>query len=376
MKIIQIATLVTPEGAYGGPIRVAINQTRALLEAGHDVTLAAGALGFGTTLPNSFDGVPVKLFNARLIPKLGFAGTMSPELHRWIRKTAHTADVCHVHLGRDLLTMPAANAIAHAGVPYVVQTHGMIDASSRVLSGPFDRFLTRPVLRAASRVFYLTEQERKDLEGLAPDSLHFAKLLNGVPDSPVQSAQPEPETIEILFLARLQARKRPMVFVEMAKRLHQRFPQARFVMAGPDEGQGQTVRDAISSSGNSEFLRWEGSVEPDRVAERLARCSIYVLPSVNEPFPMSVLEALSLAKPVVVTDTCGVAPFIESSKAGFVVGPDTDTLTEAVARLIEDKLLRQETGRNAAALAKREFSMSRISATIVDTYAQVGAFSG
>lgn len=376
MKIIQIATLVTPEGAYGGPIRVAINQTRALLEDGHDVTLAAGALGFGTTLPNSFDGVPVKLFNAKLIPKLGFAGTMSPGLHSWIRKTAHTADVCHVHLGRDLLTMPAANAIARAGVPYVVQTHGMIDASSRVLAGPFDRYLTRPVLRAASRVFYLTEQERKDLEGLAPDSLHFAKLLNGVPDSPAESAQSQSETIEILFLARLQARKRPIVFVEMAKRLHLRFPQARFVMVGPDEGQGQAVRDAVSATGMSEFLRWEGALEPERVAERLACCSIYVLPSVNEPFPMSVLEALSLGKPVVVTDTCGLAPFIENAKAGFVVGSDTDTLTDAVARLIEDKLLRQETGRNAEALAKREFSMRRISKTIVETYARVVANHG
>jgi glycosyltransferase involved in cell wall biosynthesis len=71
-----------------------------------------------------------------------------------------------------------------------------------------------------------------------------------------------------------------------------------------------------------------------------------------------------------------LAPFIENAKAGFVVGSDTDTLTEAVAQLIEDKFLRQETGRNAAALAKREFSMSRISKTIVETYARVVAKHG
>lgn len=375
MKIIQVATLVTPDGAYGGPIRVAINQTRALLEAGHDVTLAAGARGFGTTLPDNFDGVPVKLFNAELIPKLGFAGTVSPALHRWIKKTAPTADVCHVHLGRDLLTMPAARAIARAGLSYVVQTHGMIDASSRALSGPFDRFFTQPVLQTAGRVFYLTEQEREDLKGLVSKPLPFTRLLNGVPASS-QRTVPEPETIEVLFLARLQARKRPMMFVEMAKRLHRRFPQARFVLVGPDEGEGQAVREAIAHSGLDEAIRWEGAIGPEQVSERLAQCSVYVLPSINEPFPMSVLEALSLAKPVVITDSCGLAPFVEAANAGFVAGPDIDTLTAAVSSLLEDKDLRLETGRNAEALARREFSMTRITDTIVDTYDRLVAKNG
>lgn len=381
MKIIQIATLVTPDGAYGGPIRVAVNQTRALLEAGHDVTLIAGARGFGGVLPKSFDGVPIKLFKASVIPKLGFAGTISPELTRWIKRASADADVCHIHLGRDLVTMPAARAVARTGVPYVAQTHGMIDASTHLLSGPFDRVLTRPVLRAAGRVFYLTEQERHDLEGVVPNSLSLTRLLNGVP-MPSQTTPTESElidqnqTIEILFLARLQARKRPLMFVEMAKRLHTRYPYARFVMVGPDEGEGQAVRDAISDSGLSDILRWEGAVEPDKVSERLARCSIYVLPSVNEPFPMSVLEALSLGKPVVVTDTCGLAPFIEDARAGFVTGADIDGLTDSVSCLLEDQALRRETGRNAEDLARREFSMTRISNTIVETYDRLVAKHG
>lgn len=375
MKIIQIATLVTPDGAYGGPIRVAVNQTRALLEAGHDVTLVAGARGFGAALPNNFDGVPVKLFDAKVIPKLGFAGTVSPALHRWIKKAAPTADVCHIHLGRDLLTMPAAKAIANAAVPYVVQTHGMIDASSHPFSGPFDRFLTRPVLRSAGQVFYLTEQEREDLDDLVPESLRFANLLNGVP-VPTQLTQPDPEIVEVLFLARLQARKRPTIFVEIAKRLHGRFPHARFVMVGPDEGEGQAVREAISGSGLGDAIRWEGAAEPEQVSARLARCSIYVLPSINEPFPMSVLEALALAKPVVVTETCGLAPFVEDAKAGFVTGPDIDTLTDAVSRLLEDSQLRQEAGRNAEALAQRKFSMTAISDRIVEAYDRLVAKNG
>ena len=81
MKIIHVVTLFTPDGAFGGPTRVAVNQTRELRTRGHDVTLAGAALGYGETLPKAIDGVPVRLFPARrVVPRTGFAGLTSPGL--------------------------------------------------------------------------------------------------------------------------------------------------------------------------------------------------------------------------------------------------------------------------------------------------------
>ena len=47
MRILQVATLFTPDGEYGGPVRVAMNQALALAAAGHEVTLAGAARGVG-----------------------------------------------------------------------------------------------------------------------------------------------------------------------------------------------------------------------------------------------------------------------------------------------------------------------------------------
>lgn len=72
MRILQVVSLLSPDGAFGGPARVAINQSAALIRKGHDVTLAAGTRGYPIP-PTDIGGVPLRLFPARtLLPGLGF----------------------------------------------------------------------------------------------------------------------------------------------------------------------------------------------------------------------------------------------------------------------------------------------------------------
>ena len=66
MRILQVVTLLSPEGAYGGPARVALNQSAELIEQGHDVTVAAATRGYRVP-PTELNGVPVRLFEARTL---------------------------------------------------------------------------------------------------------------------------------------------------------------------------------------------------------------------------------------------------------------------------------------------------------------------
>jgi glycosyltransferase involved in cell wall biosynthesis len=371
MKIIQIATLVSPDGAYGGPVRVAVNQTRALLAAGHEVILAAGARGYGKDVPETHDGVPVKLFNVRsIVPQLGFSGLIAPGLQTWLREVGPTADAIHIHMGRDLVTLPSALLASSRNIPYVLQTHGMVTPSAHPLAKPVDLLWTKPALRRARRIFYLTDSEQQSLDALVPGELSLEQLHNGVPESPAFPSK-DTQDIEVLFLARLQERKRPMMFVEMARKLHSRFPNVRFVLVGPDEGEGKAVQAAIEESGLQTTLAWEGPVGPEESAERISRCDIYVLPSVNEPFPMSVLEALGLGKPVVITDTCGLAEAVSRSNSGAVVDSSLESLTDAVALLLNDPLGRMNAATNAGHLAAQDFGMNRVARQLETTYEEV-----
>jgi glycosyltransferase involved in cell wall biosynthesis len=352
-------------------VRVAVNQTRSLLEAGHDVTLVAGAQGYGNLLPTQYDGVPVKLFPAaRLVPGTGFAGLVSPSLLRYVRSKADEVDVVHIHVARDLVTLPVARWSLKRKVPYVLQTHGMIDPSSNPLSVPLDAFCTKPVLAGAGAVLYLTPTERVGLSEVSSHSLSYVHLINGVPLQDLDSFGPSDHR-EVLFLARLHARKRPAAFINMARELAPTFPDVSFRLVGPDEGEGPASMRSIDEAGLRRSIQWEGPISPDRTLDRISRASIYVLPSVDEPFPMSVLEAMSLGKPVIVTGSCGLAPAIRAARAGIVVGESSRSLIEAVRTLLTDPNLRSEMGNRARDLAREAFGMDTVVRTLQDTYEEV-----
>lgn len=378
MRIAHIVTLLSPDGAYGGPVRVAVNQLKALAERGNEVTLFATYRGYDSA-PTVIDGVPVVAFPARtMIPGIGFAGLGSPRLSKKIRRRATDFDVVHVHLARDLVTLPAARAAQRAGVAVFLQTHGMIDRSSNPLAVPLDAMLTRPAFRGASSVFYLTDRERDDLIAVGAPESKLVHLVNGVPDaSPL--ARVESTQVDVLFLARLQARKRPAEFVRAAIALAPEFPDVTFSLVGPDEGEGDAVERLIEGSGLAGRIRWEGALPPDRTLDRMSRSAIYVLPSVDEPFPMTVLEAASLGLPVIVTRSCGLAPAIGAAKAGTVVDATIDGLITGMRDLLSDAGLRAEAGVNACAMVRHSHSMAEVARAVSDSYElanSVGAGSG
>jgi glycosyltransferase involved in cell wall biosynthesis len=355
MKIAHVVTLVSPDGAFGGPVRVAVNLSRAMREAGHDVTILGAFRGYRSA-PTEIDGVPARLFPARQLLPLGFSGLLSPGLIAYCRKHLREYDVVHVHLARDLITLPVALIARRQGVPYVTQTHGMVDASQRRLAYLLDALATRRVLRDASTAFHLTELERNDLAQVARTAaLRLVPLPNGVPTSTLRAEVASGR--EVLFLARLQARKRPAAFVEAAIALKDQFPQTRFTLVGPDEGEAPAVLARIEAANAQDVITWEGPLEPGQTLARMSRASIYVLPSVDEPFPMTVLEAMSIGLPTIVTDTCGLIHDLSDPSAVTVVDASVATLTTALQRLLNDPSARISLGERGRAEVDNRFSI-------------------
>ncbi len=368
MRIISVVTLISPLGEYGGPTRVALNQAAALRARGHDVVVAAATRGFDE-VPTSISDVPVKLFPARqALPGAGFAGLSSPGLWRWVRREARSVDVLHVHGARDLVTLPAARLAHLARVPYFLQSHGMIDPSSHPLARPVDAVLTRPVLRAAEAVFHLTALERDQLTEVSRGAARLLPLHNGVPAA--EAGPPATDDVEVLYLARLAPRKRPLSFVEAAVALHAEHPGVRFSLVGPDEGEGAKVARAIELAQRQGVqIQWEGALSPGQTLDRLRHATVYVLPSVDEPYPMSVLEAMSVARPVVITDTCGLSGVVTEAGAGHVTDSTTGSLVSAIGQLLKDPDESAAMGRRGRAFVLEQMSMDSIAETLEGHYA-------
>lgn len=366
MRVLHAVTLHSPSHAFGGPVRVALNLAGGLRARGHEARLLALGEGFPDPWPTSVEGVPAKLFPARRILPLGFSGMTSPALLASAGRLVRDADLVHVHLARDLVTLPVALAALRAGRPLVLQTHGMVDPSGKLLAKVLDAVAVRRLLRGADAVLYLTPHEREGLDAVVGGPLAGAvRLVNG---TPAQEERPAPAgPPRILYSARLQARKRPVDFVDAAPAVLAAHPDAEFVVAGPDEGELAAVRARIAELGLASRFTVPGALSTAEVLTELRRAHVYVLPSVDEPFPMSVLEALSVGVPAVVTHSNGLARDIASAGAGRAVAPGPAGVAEAVLELL-DPGANAKAGAAARELAASSFSMDAVLDTLLPVY--------
>ncbi|MFF8714024.1 glycosyltransferase [Streptomyces sp. NPDC015184] len=380
MKILHIVTLHTPDHAFGGPTRVALNLSKVQRAAGDDARIMALGDGFDGPLPREVEGVPVHLFRARhLLPVFEVSGITSGALLLTARRMMRGADLVHVHLMRDLVTLPAALLALATRTPLVVQTHGMVDPTENRVARLTDLLGVRTVLRRADAVLHLTETERLDVNAVAaPVPLtRTVRLVNGVRPQQRKPAREPGRPPTVLFLARIQERKRPEDFVAAMPAVLARHPDARFVLAGPDTGALRGTLELARGLGVTDSLDHVGPLDHEAVLAAGRQADVYVLPSIEEPLGVSVLEAMSVGTPVVVTRTCGLAPDVARAGAGRVidsrVGQDARNargVADAVLELLEPEA-NERAGRAAWDLVNEDFTIEAVTGALRRTYEDV-----
>ncbi len=110
-----------------------------------------------------------------------------------------------------------------------------------------------------------------------------------------------------------------------------------------------------------------GALATAEVLAELRRAHVYVLPSVDEPFPMSVLEALAVGVPSVVTRSNGLAKDIATTGAGRAVDPGPSGVAAAVLALL-DPQSNVSASLAARKLAAESFSMDAVLDTLLPVY--------
>ena len=367
MRIAHVVTYLSATGAYGGPVSVAAGHCRELAARGHDVVLYAGWDGLGD---GAVEGGETRSRRARrLLPSDSFSLLFSLPLLLTFVRQVRRFDVVHVHLARDLVTLPLALVCLLARTPLVVQTHGMIVPDRRLLCRVLDALAVRRVLRTARRQLVLTDLEHRQVLEVAPDRHNVVLLENGVRPGPSRAHWPHDDEVpEVVFCSRLHPRKRAPAFVEMAEHLVRRGVRARFSIVGPDEGDLSRVTELIADRGLAHAVPYEGSLPSSKILTRLAESQVFVLPSVDEPFPMTVLEAMSVGLPVVITESNGLAGALRSVEGCRVTTPSYEALAEAVEGLIFDEESWRRAADSSAELVRRRFELAAVVDRLEETY--------
>lgn len=359
MRIAQILTYISEDGAFGGPVSVAASQAQELAARGHDVEVLAGWDG---KVDFRVPGVHVRLFRVRRVLPNRFSGLVAPGLRKHVRDNLRTYDVAHVHLARDLITLPASKLLAERGsVPFFVQSHGMVTPDPRLRARVFDAIAVRKVLRSASAAIAYAGVDDKWIREVAKSEIPVLHLRNGA-EHPVtwEERREWPTRPQVIFLARLHPRKRVLAFAEMARLLLGEGSDWDFRIVGPDQGDLEELRAFIELHSLSKNIHYEGPLPLDQVRSRLQAASVFVLPSVNEPFPVTVLDALATQTPIVMTDSSGISPILRRLSAATVTDGSPASLARAVRELIEDEKLRDARAAAGLSAIRTELGISAV----------------
>jgi len=155
--------------------------------------------------------------------------------------------------------------------------------------------------------------------------------------------------------------------IDAAVPVVRRFPDVVFLIVGRG-GLREELEAQAQRLGVARYFRFVG--HRDDVSDLLGVCNVFVLPSLSEGMPLSLLEAMAAGVPPVATRVGGVAEVIEHGRTGLLVpAADSHALAENVITLLEDRALARDIGESARKVVVRRFSLTGMVQTYREIYA-------
>lgn len=369
MKILHIVPLVSDDSAFGGPVRGTARQCHALTEIGHDCHILALWRG-GGDVPSEVLGVSSTLYRFWKLPGHRFATAFHAGPLQWITRRRRKFDAVHVHAGRDLWILVAMLLMRIYGIRYVWQTHGMLAPRSGIAYRIYDKLLTSPALAGAESVLYLTDYEKRDLDtvGRVTGVDHLVNGVEEIADDVTANPVSDSDTIRLVFISRIHPRKRLIDLVHAVEKLTSSGRKISLDIYGPDEGALGEVLADIDVRSLDEIVKYKGALPYSEVRPTLRNYDVMVLPSVDEPFPNIVLESLASGVPVILTNSCGLAPYVRQYDAGVVVEPGVDGVAGGILSVSADPVVRERFRANGLQLAREKFTMSGVAQVLSMIY--------
>jgi len=304
------------------------------------------------------------------VPRVA-SGTSLPGIVRLVRAIrAEAPEIFHAHLSWPLACKHGVLGARLARVPAVVGT-------AQLYTTPGDLRQARFRLRGLRRIIAVSrEVEERYLRDLGVPARRLAVVPNGIPVPPALHP-PNPALRAEL------ARGRPDCLVLTPARLHQQkghayllaaaalVPGATFVLAGDGPLRAELEQRAreLGVASRCLFLG-----ERADVPDLLAAADLFLLPSLWEGLPLSVLEAMAAGRPVVATAIGGTDEAVTDGVTGLLVPPrDPAAIAAAIARLRDDPGLAERLAAAGRARVEREFSSRATAERIMRIYDAVAS---
>ena len=209
----------------------------------------------------------------------------------------------------------------------------------------FDNLLYRFVFKK-SKVILLSENLYTDIKKYVDKSqVYFCP--NGIEDIETSELPvKETDTIQLLFLSNLLVAKGIYDLLEACKTLKNKNIKFKCTFIGGEgDVNAQQFQEAIANRDLNDCVEYAGKKFGKEKNEYFKKSDIFIHPTLNDCFPLVLLEAMQFSLPVISTIEGGIPDIVEDGLTGFLIPKsDVSAITEKLSILIENKDLRTKMG--------------------------------
>lgn len=329
--------LVIPQFIMAGAETMCENLTYELINRGHEITVVS-LYDYHSPITER-----MKQNNVRLIflnKKKGIHLDIFRQLRNVIKE--YNPDIIHTHLYILKYVALASSGLGKIGIVHTV--HNIAEKEN----GSVDRKINKLLFRIGKAVpVALSNSIEKTIENVY--GLHKAQIpviFNGVPlpsDVPIRDFSYD-ERIKIINVGRYTEVKNQIALIMAVINLHKIDKRIELEIYG--DGPLKAFLNTVIKENHAESFIHENGLT-DNVKEKLQNADIFVLPSIYEGIPMTIIEAMGAKMPIIASNVGGIPDMITNGFDGLFCGTDSESIEKAIWTIINDKKLSREISENA-----------------------------
>lgn len=367
MKILIVTHYFLPH--RGGIEFVAYNQAKELVKRGHEVTIVSSKIG-DEPEEEILDGIRIKRVKAwnwfeekQNIPYPVY----SYNIFKSMKKEAENMDIIHVHDLFYLSSFAGAIASKKFKKPLILMQHVELVKTKRPIVNLVQRLVYwtygRYIIKKSNKILVCNNKVKdwikEDNKSSLIDNAVNISLFQPTTDKAKKLLRkkynlPQDKPI-ILFVGR---------FVEKKgfDKLFEARDNSYFILA---VGEG-IIPDYMKKEENVKIMDF---LEQDKLAEIYQASDIFCLPSENEGFPLTILEAMASGLPIITSDNPGYEHYLNKDKV-VLIKPEISIIKSSIKALLSNKKKMNEMREYSRQEAVKRFGWEKNTKKIIEVYNQ------
>lgn len=332
MKVMQVISSF----GIGGAEVMCECLSRKLKEKGEDVVVVS-LYSKKTNLTESLERTGIKVYYLNKHPSVDFKIVFS--LSKIIKK--ENPDVIHAHL--DALKYVGL-AKKKRKIKLIYTVHSLAEEDARGLTRKIYRKLFKKrvmpialsykIQKSITRIYKINESK-------VPIVFNGSDLSKCIEKNDWTFKDKE---IRILHVGSFKHAKNHFGLIESFQIYHRTYQNSRLILIGDGELKNETEKK-VEEYGLESYVDFLGVQK--NVFPFLSEADIFVLPSLYEGMPISLIEAMGTGMPIVATSVGGIPDMLKNEESAILVCVDPKEVANALEIVSNDSVLREKLGRNA-----------------------------